>query len=65
MSIRELEKAVVLLPPQDLSAFAHWFEEYLADAWDRRIEADVQAGKLDQAVRRAHREFEAGWVRPL
>ena len=28
------------------SKFAVWFESYLADAWDRRIEADVAAGRL-------------------
>jgi hypothetical protein len=65
VSLRELEKAVVLLPPNDLSAFARWFEEYLADAWDRRIETDVQAGKLDEAARRADLEYEAGRTRPL
>jgi hypothetical protein len=65
MSLEELETAVSQLPAEDLSAFARWFEEYLADAWDRRIEADIKAGRLDEAGRRADADFEAGRCKPL
>ena len=60
MSIQELEAAVSRLPSADLDAFAKWFEEYLADEWDRRIEADILTGRLDEAGRRADADFEAG-----
>lgn len=65
MSLDELEAAVAQLPAEELAAFAEWFDEYLADAWDRRIEADIQAGRLDEAGRRADADFEAGRCRPL
>jgi hypothetical protein len=65
MSLHKLESAVSDLPAEELSAFAHWFEEYLADVWDRRIEADIKAGLLDEAGRRAESEFEAGRCKPL
>jgi hypothetical protein len=65
MSLHELESAVNQLPSDELTAFAQWFEEYLADAWDRRIEADIKAGRLDEAGRRADAEFEAGRCKPL
>lgn len=65
VSLHELEFAVNQLPPDELTAFARWFEEYLADAWDRRIEADVKAGRLDEAGRRADADFEAGRCKPL
>jgi hypothetical protein len=65
VSLQELETAVTRLPSEDLTAFARWFEEFLADAWDRRIEADIQAGRLDEAGRRADAEFEAGRCKPL
>jgi hypothetical protein len=65
MSLQELESAVTRLPEADLAAFTRWFEEYLADAWDRRIEADIQAGRLDEAGRRADADFEAGRCTPL
>jgi hypothetical protein len=65
VSLPELETAVSQLPAEELSAFARWFEEYLADQWDRRIEADILAGRLDEAGRRADAEFDAGRCRPL
>ncbi len=65
MSLQELESAVKGLPDTELAAFARWFEEFLADAWDRRIEADIQAGRLDEAGRRADAHFEAGRCTPL
>jgi hypothetical protein len=65
VSLQELEAAVARLPADDLSAFARWFDEYRADAWDRRIEADIRAGRLDEAGRRADADFEAGRCKPL
>ena len=65
MSLDELETAVTHLPDEQLAGFARWFEEFLADAWDRRIEADIRAGRLDEAGRRADAEFEAGRCKPL
>jgi uncharacterized membrane protein YccC len=65
MSLRELETEVSKLPPSDLATFARWFEEYLAAAWDRQIEEDIRAGRLDEAGRRADAEFEAGRCKPL
>jgi hypothetical protein len=65
VSLPELEAAVAQLSPEELTAFARWFEEYLADAWDRRIDADIRAGRLDEAGRRADADFEAGRCQPL
>jgi hypothetical protein len=65
MSLQELESAVAQLPVDELTAFAEWFEGYLADAWDRRIEADILAGRLDEPGRRADADFDAGRCRPF
>lgn len=65
MSLQELENAVAKLSPGELSAFSQWFEEFIADAWDRQIEADAQAGRLDAAAKRADEDFEAGRCKPL
>ena len=65
MSVEELKAAVAELPTEDLDRFSRWFEEFLADEWDRRIEADIQAGRLDAAGRRADEDFEAGRCTPL
>lgn len=65
MSLQELEKAVAGLSRDELGAFSQWFEEFLADAWDRQIEADAQAGRLDAAAKQADEDFEAGRCTPL
>jgi hypothetical protein len=65
MSVKELQSAVSSLPAEELDQFSRWFEEFLADQWDRRIEADILAGRLDAAGRRADEEFEAGRCTPL
>ena len=65
MSIEELQTAVAQLPAEELDRFSQWFEEFLADQWDRQIEADILAGRLDAARRRADEQFEAGRCTPL
>jgi hypothetical protein len=65
MSLNELEAAVTQLPESDLAAFSRWFDEYRADAWDQRIEADILAGRLDSAAKRADEDFDAGRCNPL
>jgi hypothetical protein len=65
MSVEELQAAVAQLPAEELDRFSQWFEEFLADQWDRRIEADILAGRLDAAGRRADEDFEAGRCTPL
>jgi hypothetical protein len=65
MSVEELKAAVAQLPTEELNRFSRWFEEFLADEWDRRIEADILAGRLDAAGRRADEDFEAGRCTPL
>ena len=64
MSAIELEKAVEQLPPEQLAKFTSWFEEFIADQWDRRLESDISAGKLDAIARTAELAFESGQCRP-
>ena len=45
--IDALEQMIEKLSPSELATFRHWFAKYDADAWDRQIEDDVKAGKLD------------------
>ena len=59
MSVEELESAVTQLTKDDLIRFNAWYEEYLTEQWDRRIEADILAGKLDAAGERADANFDA------
>jgi hypothetical protein len=65
MSVEELEKAVAELPPEKFAKFRAWFEEFAADAWDKQIEADAKAGKLDKLADAALAEHKAGLTRKL
>ncbi|HEX4966474.1 MAG TPA: hypothetical protein VF173_37040 [Thermoanaerobaculia bacterium] len=65
MSVEELQSAVAQLPAEELDRFSRWLEEFLSEQWDRRIEADILAGRLDAAGRQADEDFEAGRCTPL
>lgn len=65
MSVPEIEQAISQLPPEELSKFAAWFEEYMADEWDKQIERDVAAGKFDKIIQRVDAEIDAGRTKPL
>jgi len=52
-TVQEIEKAVAHLPRSDLDKFRAWFDAFDADAWDKRLEEDVQSGKLDSLADQA------------
>jgi len=60
MTLTELEKTIADLPPAELSKFRAWFLEFDADNWDRQIESDAAAGRLDALADQAIRAHEAG-----
>ena len=51
--LQEIEQAVDALPQKDYSRFRRWFLERDWARWDRQIEADAAAGKLDFLIREA------------
>jgi hypothetical protein len=65
VNIQEIESAVAGLSPNELVLFAEWFENFVADEWDKQIEVDAKAGKLDHLARQADQDFEAGRCTPL
>ncbi len=65
MSVEEIESVVSSLPAGELARFSKWFEEFMADAWDRQIEEDARAGRLDAAMKRADEHYDAGRCTPL
>jgi hypothetical protein len=65
MSVQEIEEAIRQLPASDLADLIAWLEEFKADLWDKQIEEDARAGRLDVLAARADEEFEAGRCRPL
>jgi hypothetical protein len=63
MTIEDLEKAVAKLPPEELARFRAWFDEFYAARFDRKIERDVQSGKLDRLADYAIDDLRKGRAR--
>lgn len=63
--LEQIEKSVAELSPSEMRKFARWFEEHKEAEWDRQIEADVMAGKLEKFISEARAEIEAGKLTPL
>lgn len=63
--IEKIEQEVQALSPEELAQFRAWFLEYDWAAWDRQIERDVQAGRLDDLAAKALRDHAAGKTTPL
>jgi len=59
-SIGEIEDAVRRLSSDDLAAFREWFIQLDADAWDRKIEQDIAAGRLDSLAEEALEDLRQG-----
>jgi hypothetical protein len=64
-TLEDIEKAVAELPPDQLVRFRAWFEQFEAARFDRRIERDAKAGRLDQLAEQAIADFRAGRAREL
>lgn len=58
--LEALEGRVSALSPKELAQFRRWFAGFDAAAWDRQIEQDVKAGKLDALADEALRDHTAG-----
>ncbi|PBB20318.1 hypothetical protein [Mesorhizobium sp. WSM4313] len=63
--LEQIEKSVAELSPEELKAFAAWFEALQADLWDKKIEADAKAGRLDKLAEQALADHRAGRTRPV
>ena len=63
--VEKLEKDIRDLSPKQLADFRRWFIEFDGAVWDREIEADVAAGKLDALADAALADHAAGRSRKL
>ena len=56
---------VAQLPAGELAEFSQWFDEFMADQWDKQIEADILAGRPDAAGKRVDTDDHTGRCTPL
>jgi hypothetical protein len=65
MSVAEIESAIVQLPAEDFAELMAWLQEYRERAWDKQIENDLAAGRLDALMAEADDQYQQGLARPL
>lgn len=65
MSVKEIEKAITQLSPEELAELSAWLADYQAKVWDEQIERDLDAGRLDALLKEVDEEYEAGEAKPL
>jgi len=65
ITVKELEKAVSALPPEEFSEFRTWFEEFDAAIWDQQFEEDANSGRLDRVAERAIKDYKKEKFKPL
>jgi hypothetical protein len=63
--VEALEREVEALTQEELAAFRDWFAEYDWQAWDRQLERDVAAGRLDRLAAEALADFERGETKEI
>jgi hypothetical protein len=63
--VEKIEQEIQALSPAELAEFRAWFLEYDWAAWDRQLERDVQAGRLEDLAEQALRDHAAGKTTPL
>ena len=60
MNITEIKTAVTQLSQEELTEFVEWLDEFQETLWDKQIEEDLKAGKLDHLIAQAETAFSEG-----
>ena len=63
--VEQIEDRIKSLSPEELARLRAWFAEFDAQAWDRQLEADSNAGNLNHLIEKSLAEHKAGKSRPL
>lgn len=61
--LEQIISDVTKLSSQELAKFSDWFAEFHSEQWDRQIEADAKAERLDQLAAKALADHKAGWTK--
>jgi len=63
--VQEIERAIDALTPEELDELYLWLDRHHPQPIDARIESDLGAGRLDEAIHRALDDEKNGRVQPL
>jgi len=64
-TIQEIERAIGTLTPRELGELYSRLEQHHPHPIDTRIQSDLSAGRLDDAIHRALDDKKSGRVQPL
>ena len=59
-TLEQIEAAILKLSSDDLEELRKWFSDLDFQRWDRDLEKDVAAGKLETLANEAIADFETG-----
>ena len=65
MKVEQLQTEIEALPDKDFARLRKWFAERDWEQWDRQLEADVAAGKLDFMIEEAKAAKAQGKLRDI
>lgn len=65
VKVEKLANKVQQLSRDELAVFREWFRKYDSDEWDKEIEEDALAGRLDKLASEAIAEHKAGRTKEL
>jgi hypothetical protein len=63
--IEQLEREIMALNHSELAELRDWFQVYLANEWDKRIEEDARSGKFDRLASEALADHRAERTKQL
>ncbi len=65
MQVETLEQYIAALDDDSFAKLREWFIEFDQARWDKQIETDSNAGKLDFLINAALDEYQSGKTRDL
>ena len=63
--VEEIKRAIEQLPKKEFWDLSDWVIQRHMKEWDRQIEGDIRAGKLDKFAEEALQEDREGKTRPF
>jgi hypothetical protein len=64
-TVQEIKRAIRALKPEELEELFSWLDQNCPQPIDTRVQSDLAAGRLDNAIHRASDDEQTGRVQPL
>lgn len=64
-AVKEIENSIQQLSREDFHSLISWLADYENEIWDKEIEEDYKAGKLDKLVNNTLADIKNGNIRAL